>query len=306
MLYYLWGRKVVAPDQSYAPPVFLFIQQERRAVGCDMKEVAYTTAPFLKWPGGKRWFVSNYARFLPKSFKRYVEPFLGAGSVFFHLKPARALLSDINEDLINAYRVINDNWAVLEDLLRQHQKCHGARYYYRIRDTEPVDSLSRAARFIYLNRTCFNGIYRVNLQGKFNVPKGTKDTVLFETDKFIEIARCLTNVELRATDFECVVDDANKGDFVFADPPYTVRHNINGFLKYNETLFSWSDQERLARALARARNRGATIVGTNANHKSVRELYKAHRFRLSVLSRFSCISASSRDRRQFDELLIRS
>jgi DNA adenine methylase len=226
--------------------------------------------------------------------------------VFFHLKPARALLGDINAELVNVYKAIKDNWVGLEDLLREHHGRHGFRYYYRIRDMELRAPLSRAAQFLYLNRTCFNGIYRVNLDGKFNVPKGTKDKVLVDTDNFIEISRCLTNAELRASDFESLVDDARKGDFLFADPPYTVRHNINGFLKYNETLFSWADQERLATALARARKRGVTIVGTNANHKSVRELYKDHGFRLSVVSRYSSISASSESRRQFDELLIRN
>jgi DNA adenine methylase len=262
--------------------------------------------PFLKWPGGKRWFVFHYSKVLPTEYTRYIEPFLGAGSLFFHLRPEKAILGDINADLINAYDVIKGNWILLEDLLREHQENHGLRHYYRVRDMRPRSALRKAARFIYLNRTCFNGIYRVNLNGKFNVPKGTKDEVVLESDNFLEIARSLTNAELRACDFQLLIAEAKKGDFVFADPPYTVRHNINGFLKYNETLFSWADQERLAKALAAARRRGATIVATNANHQSVRELYKAHEFRLSVVSRFSPISASSQSRRQFDELLIRS
>jgi len=271
-----------------------------------MSPEAERAIPFLKWPGGKRWFVFKYAKHLPDKFNRYIEPFLGAGSVFFYLRPANALLGDINAELVNAYRTIKRSRRRLEELLREHQEKHGTRYYYRIRDAELTDSLSRAARFIYLNRTCFNGIYRVNLEGRFNVPKGTKGAVLYESDNFLELARYLRNAELRVGDFESLVDAGRKGDLLFADPPYTVRHNINGFLKYNETLFSWADQERLAKALARARKRGVTIVGTNANHKSVRELYRCYGFKLSTVSRFSSISASADSRRQFEELLIRS
>jgi DNA adenine methylase len=261
--------------------------------------------PFLKWPGGKRWFVYYHANVLPRSYKRYIEPFLGAGSVFFYLRPDKAILGDINDDLVNAYRVVKSDCGALERELKKYDENHGYRHYYRIRDYAPRTALNRAARFIYLNRTCFNGIFRVNLEGKFNVPKGTKNAVLYETDNFVELARSLTNTELQACDFEVLVDRAAKGDFVFVDPPYTVRHNVNGFLKYNEKLFSWSDQERLSKALARARKRGAEIVGTNANHKSVRDLYRKLGFRLSVISRFSRISADVESRRQFDELLIR-
>lgn len=260
--------------------------------------------PFLKWPGGKRWFVFKYAKLLPSTFRRYIEPFLGAGSVFFHLKPKNALLGDINEELVNAYRIIKNDWVLLENVLLAHHRNHGKRYYYRIRDTEPRKDLNRAARLIYLNRTCFNGIYRVNLDGKFNVPKGTKDAVLYDTDKFVELARQLTHVELRTSDFEELIDEAKKDDLVFADPPYTVRHNLNGFIKYNETLFSWQDQVRLAEALDRARARGARIVATNANHNSVRELYRDRKFKLKAISRYSVISADPDKRTSFEELVI--
>lgn len=264
------------------------------------------TTPFLKWPGGKRWFIYNHARFLPKTYKRYIEPFLGAGSVFFHLKPQQALLGDINEELINAYEIMKNNWVELEDILRKHQENHGVRYYYRVRDMGPRTAATRAARLIYLNRTCFNGIYRVNLEGKFNVPKGTKATVLFEDDDFVQLARLLTNAELRSADFQMLIEEAKKGDFVFADPPYTVRHNLNGFIKYNEKLFSWHDQIRLADALAAARDRGSKIVSTNANHKSVRDLYKDRGFSQRAISRFSSISADADKRTNFEELVILS
>jgi DNA adenine methylase len=146
----------------------------------------------------------------------------------------------------------------------------------------------------------------VNRQGQFNVPRGSKDKVVIETDDFESMASLLESAELIAGDFEALIDRAASGDFVFADPPYTVRHNYNGFVKYNETLFSWGDQQRLAEALLRAARRGAKVMCTNANHKSVRDLYVAPEFSLRVASRFSTISADITSRKHFEELIIRA
>lgn len=157
---------------------------------------------------------------------------------------------------------------------------------------------------IYLNRTCFNGIYRVNLQGEFNVPRGSKNNVLLDEDDFEATARLLGRAQIRLADFESLIDEAGDGDLIFADPPYTVRHNFNGFVKYNEKLFSWSDQERLACALLRANVRGAKVVCTNADHASIRQLYKDSGFNLVEVCRFSSVSASAGSRRQFEELVI--
>ena len=260
--------------------------------------------PFLKWPGGKRWFAARHAGVFPSTFNCYIEPFLGSGSVFFHLRPERALLGDTNAELISSYRGIRSGWKNALALLRKHQARHGRKYYYSTRDKEPQTLAERAARLIYLNRTCFNGIYRVNREGRFNVPKGSRDSVLLATDDFAAVARLLRGAQIVVSDFEGLVDKARRGDLVFADPPYTVRHNFNAFIKYNERLFSWEDQRRLADALVRARYRGAHIVSTNANHKSVRELYRSYGFQLRAVSRFSAISADSLSRREFEELLI--
>jgi DNA adenine methylase len=129
-----------------------------------------------------------------------------------------------------------------------------------------------------LNRTCFNGIYRVNLRGAFNVPKGTKSAVVLPTDDFSEAQRLLRRAKLLDGDFEEVIDQAQSGDLVFADPPYTVRHNNNGFIKYNEKLFSWDDQERLARVLTRAAKRGVKVVATNADHREIRHCTRIRPF----------------------------
>lgn len=268
------------------------------------KNINNKITPFLKWAGGKRWFVQAHADKLPRSFNRYIEPFLGGGSVYFHLRPERAILSDVNPDVIAAYQGIKQNWHALQTNLKLRQEKHCDDYYYRTRARTPSTLMERAARMIYLNRTCFNGIYRVNQNGKFNVPRGTKNEVVLETDNFKAAADLLERADVRLSDFELIIDEAEEGDLIFADPPYTVRHNYNGFVKYNEVLFSWADQERLANALIRARLRGVQIVATNANHHTVRSLYEGKGFELTEVSRFSSISASGNSRRQFEELVI--
>lgn len=231
------------------------------------------TQPFLKWAGGKRWLVASGHLPRPTSYKRFIEPFVGGGAIFFHLDPEEALISDINRDLIDLYIVMRDHPEKLKEEMRRHQEAHSDIYYYEIRDQNPSSILGRAARFLYLNRTCWNGLYRVNLSGRFNVPKGTKNTVLFEGEDFLEFSSALQGVDIRCSDFEPVVDEANDGDFLFIDPPYTVKHNVNGFVKYNEQLFKWEDQIRLRNAIRRACDRGAAVVMTNADHASVRDLY---------------------------------
>lgn len=275
----------------------------------DQRHVTTVLVPFLKWPGGKRWFVCKQTNLMPETFGTYIEPFLGAGSVYFHLQPKRALLGDINAHLVNTYRAIKEDWETVRNSLRYRQRRHhqdADGYYYWLRDRVPSHPAQQASRLIYLNRTCFNGIYRVNRQGHFNVPRGTKDKIVIETDNFEGMARLLGGAELFVMDFQALVDRAEAGDFVFCDPPYTVRHNYNGFRKYNEIIFSWADQERLAASLLRAAQRGVKVLCTNANHQSVRDLYADDAFDLQSVSRYSSISAINSSRRNFEELIIRA
>jgi DNA adenine methylase len=264
--------------------------------------------PFLKWAGGKRWLVDYYSHLFPQSFNVYIEPFLGAASVYFYMKPKKAILGDLNADLVTTYEVIKTNWKSLENSLAYRHKKHNLdmSYYYWLRDKEPTNLIQRASRFIYLNRTCFNGIYRVNKLGKFNVPRGSKNKVVLDSDDFEGISKLLKGAELISCDFEILVSRAERGDFVFADPPYTVLHNNNGFRKYNDVLFSWKDQERLAVSLLSAARRGVKIFCTNANHYSVRDLYDKSEFSVQVVKRCSRISASSSSRKYVEELVITS
>ena len=263
--------------------------------------------PFLKWAGGKRWIISKADELLPdlQNINRYLEPFLGGGSIFFHIEPQKAILSDLNEDLINAYIVIRENWFDLYAILKKYNKKHSENFYYQIRSSKPRTSLNRAARFVYLNRTCWNGLYRVNKKGVFNVPIGTKTTVILEEDNFENLSNILKLANIEACDFEITINKAEENDFIFIDPPYTVKHNLNGFVKYNETIFSWQDQIRLRKVIARAIDRGAKVLVTNANHKSIEQLDKGCG-KMFLLNRASVIAGKSEARGIYSELAIKS
>lgn len=261
------------------------------------------TEPFLKWPGGKRWLASRHSILFPRKFNRYIEPFLGGAAVFFSLAPENAYLSDANVELINAYNRIKNDWQKIEKKLSRYQKKHAPDFYYKVREQSPKDPVARAARFIYLNRTCFNGIYRVNRLGQFNVPIGTKTAVSFPDGYLEEVAATLKRARIRHRDFEVAIGKAMDGDFVFVDPPYTVMHNNNGFVKYNAQLFSWEDQTRLAKAIKAAAERGALIMMSNANHASVKALYTGFGTH-HILTRSSILAGDPSRRQGSTELLV--
>ena len=262
-------------------------------------------SPFLRWAGGKRWLTSGHAKLFPESFGCYVEPFLGSASVYFHLQPDKATLSDLNEELIGSYKATRDDWQRVYALLQAHSSLHCSEYYYQVRASSSDTAEEKAARFIYLNRTCWNGLYRVNGSGKFNVPIGTQKSALLDTDDFETLSKHFKNVDFRSEDFEIVINQAKKGDFIFADPPYTVKHNLNGFIGYNEKIFHWDDQVRLSECLKRASARGCLVMLTNANHSSVKELYEDE-FEILELGRSSTIAGISSNRGVYEEVIIRN
>jgi DNA adenine methylase len=261
--------------------------------------------PFLKWAGGKRWLVARHQRLFPIVFERYVEPFLGGGAVFFFLEPQRALLSDTNRELIDVYRVIRDEPIRLRCVLASYQAKHSSTFYYQTREQSPKKRLHRAARTLYLNRVCWNGLFRVNLKGEFNVPIGTKSEVAYPRGFLSAVSRALKRARIRNLDFEEILDQTGAGDFVYVDPPYTVMHNNNGFLKYNDVLFSWNDQVRLAAAVRRASKRGAMILVSNADHFSIHTLYRNFG-QAERLSRCSVLAGDSSARGTASEVTYRN
>lgn len=258
--------------------------------------------PFLKWAGGKRWLTSSQNDIFPSDFNTYIEPFLGSAAIYFHLAPKKALLSDLNQELIETYTAIKHDWKLVKRYLTKHHNSHSKDYYYKVRAAKPTLSNSKAARMIYLNRTCWNGLYRVNLQGRFNVPIGTKTNALLDTDDFEQTSKLLKGAKLSCCDFEETINKAESGDFVFVDPPYTVKHNYNGFIKYNQTLFAWQDQERLKLAVDRAVHRGAKVLVLNAAHDSIRELYSE--YSQQKLTRKNVLSGKSEYRGKYEELAV--
>lgn len=229
--------------------------------------------PIFRWAGGKNWLLRDLHKFLPSSFNNYHEPFFGGGSVFFYLKPTgKSYLSDKNDDLMNAYCVIRDNVEEVITTLKQFNNTEEE--YYRIRDQEFQSALEQTAKFIYLNRFGFNGLYRVNLNGMYNVPYGFKKYKQpFDYGRLRRASLLLKNSILSSEDFEVSLKRIEAGDLVFLDPPYTASNVKNGFIKYNEKLFAWHDQERLALYIRRLIEKGAFYILTNAKHESVKELF---------------------------------
>lgn len=256
--------------------------------------------PLLKWPGGKRALLKEIIPLFPKSFNHYYEPFIGGGAAFFALRPNKAILADNNSDLINCYEQVRDNPDKVIAHLRDMPNTE--RDYYTIRESIPQDKAAQAARFIYLCTLSFNGIYRVNLKGVFNVPYGYKRHLKpCHTERIIAASEALSFADLRIGDFESSLADARDGDLVYLDPPYTVAHSNNGFLKYNAKLFSWNDQERLAAVATALVERGCRVLVSNADHESIRALYTG--FQLQAISRPSIIAASGVYRRQITECI---
>lgn len=258
--------------------------------------------PFLKWPGGKRWIARTLTSLIiPRLKNRYYEPFLGGGAVFFALCPKEATLSDINVDLINVYELIqNKSEEIIEGLkILPVTK----EMYYSIRMKEPKDPIGRAIRFLYLNRTAFGGIYRLNLMGKFNVPYGGGNRtpeVLWRNSLINNARRILQGKELLVSDFEEILNKSGDGDVIYCDPTYTTSQN-NCFIRYNERNFSWNDQKRLAISSLNACKRGAYVLVSNACYQGFRDLYNP--FEPLVLTRKSLVSRVSKSRRYVNEYL---
>ncbi len=261
--------------------------------------------PFLRWAGGKRWLAHALAPVLKKRLSgRYFEPFLGAGAMFFAVAPKRAVLSDLNADLIGAFRVVAEHPSELLEAVRALPVDEST--YYKTREDEPEDPFLRALRFVYLNRTCYGGIYRENKRGKFNTPYGggsRTPTPLWENRLIERAERMLAkeDVVLEVCDFEHVLDTAGSGDVVYCDPAYRAATRAQ-FDRYGAVVFGWNDQERLAAAVRRAAERGALVVVSNTRCPEVKSLYgDATRI---LLSKSKAVGNSSKDPDRRKEYLI--
>jgi DNA adenine methylase len=240
--------------------------------------------PLLRWAGGKRWLLPSMSALIASTeIHNYHEPFVGGAAVFFGLRiGAKAYLSDLNIDLMQTYRQVRDSPEEVWRFLRRYQNTEAC--YYGARSAKPRLDASRAARFIFLNHASFNGIYRVNLAGRYNVPYGHRKFYNPPSLDDLHLASArLRSVELAEGDFAAAIENVGPGDLVFLDPPYTVAHNNNGFVRYNDKLFSFADQRRLSKVIDSIRERNAYYVLTNAAHKSIAELFEKGDRRVETL-----------------------
>lgn len=261
----------------------------------------------LRWAGGKTWLTKTIDNYLPKSFNDYYEPFLGGAAITLYLANKGLLkkevfLSDCNSKLIEFYLVVKDNPVeLMESLLRFE---NSKEFYYVERQKIYDNLIDRAAQFFFLNKTSFNGIYRENLKGVYNVPYGNKSyKQLFDFKLIEEVSNLLQNVSFETQSFIKVRDLIKKDDFIFLDPPYTVAHENNGFVKYNQNIFSWNDQIELKKLVEHVIDCGAYFILTNAYHESILDLYKDIG-KQHVLERPSVVGGKNAKRTNYKELLI--
>ena len=233
--------------------------------------------PFVKWVGGKREVIKKYlCNHIPKKFNKYYEPFVGGGSMLFFLEPASAVINDINKELITCYNVIKKYPKQFIKNMEIFKSKNNETDYYIIRDTEYDNEIDIASRFLYLNKTCFNGIYRVNSKGKFNVPyNGGNSTSFLDPENIINISNYFNDkkIEILNIDFEKVIQMTKKDDFLFCDPPYDYEIGSKGFDSYSKNGFGTEGQIRLSKSLKEADNRGVKWMLTNHDTKLIRDLY---------------------------------
>ena len=236
--------------------------------------------PFLRWIGGKSKLIKYLKNYVPPDFcseNYYYEPFLGAGSLFFHLTPQKAYLSDSNKDLIECYNTIKNDPELISEHLKQHLENNCEEYYYKMRDeyNSPKPSIIKAALFIYLNKSCFNGIWRVNKKGHFNVPYGYKEPPpLPSNEDLLKISKALSNAKLVHKDYKDAVISASKGDFVYFDPPYPPLNGTSYFTHYTKERFNREDHAELALIAKELTKKGCHVMISNADIPYIKSLYK--------------------------------
>ncbi len=263
--------------------------------------------PFVKWAGGKTSLLPVLMMHIPDEFSTYFEPFLGGGALFFALYREglirKAILSDINRELIDAYIAIRDRVEEVIELLDSFP--HDKEFYYRLRGQDPwsLDLVQRAARFIYLNKTGYNGLYRLNRRGKFNVPFGRyKNPNYRDFDNLRAVSMALRSVDIRCESFENVLVEAERGDFVYLDPPYDPVSDTANFVQYTSRGFGRDEQERLAEIFRELSNRGVKVMLSNSDTPFIRSLYDGFRIVEVRAPRF--INSRASNRKDWRELLI--
>mgnify|MGYP001308173567 CR=1 FL=1 len=271
-------------------------------------------APVLKWAGGKRQLLKEITKHIPEDFSTYYEPFLGGGAVLFQLQPSRAVINDINEELINVYMVIRDQVEELIEELKKHKERNNKEYYYKIRELDrdaekyrQLSNMQKAARTIYLNKTCYNGLFRVNSKGQFNVPYGrykkpdiVNETTLRAVSDYLNKA----DITIMCGDFEEAVKEAEEGSFVYFDPPYDPISATSNFTAYSAESFNREEQIRLKRLCDKLNEKGVKFLLSNSATDFILDLYKDYHIEIVQANR--SINSKGNRRGKIDEVLVKN
>ncbi len=270
-------------------------------------------APILKWVGGKRQLLNEITPLIPKRITTYVEPFLGGGAVLFNLQPKKAIINDFNKDLINVYRVVRDSPQELLDILKKHDKYNCEDYYYEIRALDRsenytnMSNLEKAARIIYLNKTCYNGLFRVNQAGQFNSPYGRyKNPNIVNEPVILAMSNYFknNNIKILEGDYRDALKNLRKGAFVYFDPPYMPISSSSSFTGYTENGFNEKDQIELKIECDKLNDRGINFMLSNSAHPYIIELYKD--YEITFVKARRSINSKGNKRGEINEVLVRN
>ena len=280
------------------------------------KQLLTTPKPFVKWAGGKRQLIPILNENLPKTMGTYYEPFLGGGALLFHILSERngqkCGISDLNSDLVLTYTTIRDKPNELVHSLKNHSKNYqkdSKSYYYAIRESNPRSAVEKTSRLLFLNRTCFNGLYRVNSKGKFNVPLGkyTNPNIVNEENiRSVSHALQSRKVSIKCRDFESVLDDARKGDLVYFDPPYQPVSDTANFTSYTHKSFTITDLKRLANLCLDLDSKGCNVLLSNSDSQEVANMFKDKKWKIKKIEANRSINSNSKKRTGHFELLIKN
>jgi DNA adenine methylase len=274
--------------------------------------VSAQAKPFLKWAGGKQQLLQQFESLFPTDFERYIEPFIGGGAVYFHLwntqrVDGEALLFDINPELVNTYQIVRDKPEYLIEMLRTHKHGHSRDYYYNVRNLDrnakQLNDIERAARILYLNKTCFNGLFRVNSKGQFNVPIGSyKNPRILDEELLRAASLALQQAVVEVRDFRSIVDLAQAGDFFYFDPPYDPVSKTASFTSYTSDSFGDDDQSELADVFQRLTDKGCLCMLSNSHTELVLDLYR--RFRIEIVTANRAINSDPQKRGGILEVVV--
>ena len=282
----------------------------------EYQQIAVEPKPFVKWAGGKRQLLAELEKNFPKQFGTYFEPFLGGGAVLFDLlakKPnLKCSVSDLNSDLVLAYVTIRDKLGRLIESLENHSKNYhkdSTGYYYEVRKQEPKSQIEKVSRLLFLNKTCFNGLYRVNSKGKFNVPLGRyTNPNIVNRENLTTVSKFLQSdkIKISCRDFESILKDAKKGDFVYFDPPYQPVSDTANFTSYTHRDFTEDDLQRLADLANQLNSKGSHVLLSNSNTKIVKKIFSSKKWKVKEIAVNRAINSNSQKRTGHKEVLIKN